>query len=181
MITRLRATVVGWYGTETIGDRAILAGIIRLLNEVASDITLDLGSFYPVLSVRTLREDADFFAQCAQSSSLKITLFDSQSRNQLEKSIRRSDALIIGGGPLMDIEQMFMLEYAIAYAKQKKKVTIALGCGYGPLMKKDTIECANRILRAVDYSAMRDSNAPFATIKDVVDPAAFACLEFLRA
>jgi len=62
-----------------------------------------------------------------------------------------------------------------------KKVTIALGCGYGPLMKKDTIECANRILRAVDYSAMRDSNAPFATIKDVVDPAAFACLEFLRA
>ncbi len=180
MITRLFATVVGWYGTETIGDRAILAGIIRLLSEVASDITLNLGSLYPVLSERTLHDDADFFVQCAHNSSLRINLFDSQSRSQLEKSIKSSDALIIGGGPLMDIEQMFMLEYAVAFAKQRKKITFALGCGYGPLKKKDTIECADRILKAVDYSAMRDSNAPFATIKDLVDPAAFACLEFMR-
>lgn len=180
MITRLIATVVGWYGTETIGDRAILAGIIRLFSEVVSDITINLGSLYPVLSERTLHDDADFFVQCAHNSSLKINLFDSQSRSQLERNIKNSDALIIGGGPLMDIEQMFMLEYAVTYAKQRKKRTIALGCGYGPLKKKDTIECADRILKAVDYSAMRDSNAPFATIKDLVDPAAFACLEFMR-
>ena len=26
-------TVIGWYGTETIGDRAILAGLISLFNK----------------------------------------------------------------------------------------------------------------------------------------------------
>ena len=47
MITKLKATVIGWYGTETIGDRAILSGILRLLSEVASDITIELGALYP--------------------------------------------------------------------------------------------------------------------------------------
>ena len=80
MITKIKATVIGWYGTETIGDRAILAGIIRLLSEVASDITIDLGSLYPILSERTLSDDGAFFEQCAHQSKLKITLFDSQKR-----------------------------------------------------------------------------------------------------
>ena len=57
MITKLKATVIGWYGTETIGDRAILSGILRLLSEVASDITIELGALYPILSERTLRDD----------------------------------------------------------------------------------------------------------------------------
>lgn len=180
MICRLRATIIGWYGTETIGDRAILAGIIRLLSELASDITLHLGSLFPVLSDRTLNDDSDFLEQCARKSSLKISIFDSKSWVQLEKSINSSDALIIGGGPLMDIEEMFMLEYAVLFAKRKRKRTIVLGCGYGPLKNKDTIQCANRILKTVDYSIMRDANAPFATIDNLVDPASFACLEYLR-
>ena len=61
MITKLKATIIGWYGTETIGDRAILAGIIRLLSEVASDIVIELGSLSPILSERTLRDDGHFF------------------------------------------------------------------------------------------------------------------------
>ena len=126
MITRLKVTIVGWYGTETIGDRAILAGIIRLLSEVASDITMNLGSLYPVLTDRTISDDSRFFELCAKKSSLRINVFDSQSSVQLERNIRCCDALIIGGGPLMDINQMYMLEYAVKYAKRKKKKAIAL-------------------------------------------------------
>ena len=179
MITRLRVTIVGWYGTETIGDRAILAGIIRLLSELASDLTINLGSLYPILTERTLNDDGLFFKQCAHKSTLKINLFDSQSRVSLERSIRCSDTLIIGGGPLMDIEEMYMLEYAVSYASLNKKKTIALGCGYGPLNHQDTIECANRILDKVDVSIMRDTNSPHATIKNMLDPAVFACMEYL--
>ncbi len=179
MITKLSATVVGWYGTETIGDRAILAGIIRMLSEVSSSVTLHLGSLFPVLSERTLHDDGGFFERCAHNSSLQITLFDSQSWRQLENSIKCSDVLIIGGGPLMDIEQMFMLEYAVRYAKHKKKRTIALGCGYGPLNNRETVGCANRLLDLLDLSIMRDSNAPYASISNLIDPAAFACTEFL--
>ena len=173
MITKLKATIIGWYGTETIGDRAILAGIIRLLSEVASEIIIDLESLYPILSERTLKDDGRFFEQCAHQSKLKINLFDSQNRQQLEHSIRHSDVTIMGGGPLMDIEQMYMVEYAFSYAKRKKKKTILLGCGYGP-----TAECANRILDLADLSIMRDTNAPHATATNQIDPAAFACLEF---
>lgn len=178
MITKIKATVIGWYGTETIGDRAILAGIIRLLSEVASDITIELGSLYPILSERTLRDDGQFFEQCARQSSLKISLFDSQNRRELEHSICHSDVTIMGGGPLMDIEQMYTVEYAFSYAKRKKKKTILLGCGYGPLEKTETIDCANRILNLADLSIMRDTNAPHATATNLIDPAAFACLEF---
>lgn len=178
MITKLKATIIGWYGTETIGDRAILAGIIRLLSEVASEIVIDLGSLYPILSERTLKDDGRFFEQCAHQSRLRINLFDSQNCQQLEHSIRHSDVTIMGGGPLMDIEQMYMVEYAFSYAKRKKKKTILLGCGYGPLEKAETTRCANRILDMADLSIIRDTNAPHATITNQIDPAAFACLEF---
>lgn len=178
MITKLKTTIIGWYGTETIGDRAILAGIIRLLSMVASDITIELGSLYPILSERTLRDDGLFYEQCAHQSRLRINLFDSQNCQQLEHSIRHSDVTIMGGGPLMDIEQMYMVEYALSYAKRKKKKTILLGCGYGPLGKNETVECANLILDLADLSIMRDTNAPHATATNQIDPAAFACLEF---
>ena len=180
MITKLKATIIGWYGTETIGDRAILAGIIRLLREVASEIVIDLGSLYPILSERTLRDDGLFYEQCAHQSRLRINLFDSQNCQQLEHSIRHSDVTIMGGGPLMDIEQMYMVEYAFSDAKRKKKKTILLGCGYGPLEKAETTRCANRILDMADLSIMRDTNAPHATATNQIDPAAFACLEFRK-
>lgn len=178
MITKLKTTIIGWYGTETIGDRAILAGIIRLLSKVSSDITIELGSLYPILSERTLRDDGQFFEQCAHQSRLRINIFDSQKRCELEHSINHSDITIMGGGPLMDIEQMYMVEYAFSYAKRKKKKTILLGCGYGPLEKAETTRCANRILDMADLSIIRDTNAPHATITNLIDPAAFACLEF---
>lgn len=178
MITKLKTTIIGWYGTETIGDRAILAGIIRLLSKVASDITIDLGSLYPILSERTLRDDGRFFEQCAHQSCLRVNIFDSQKRIELEHSINHSDITIMGGGPLMDIDQMYMVEYAFSYAKRRKKKTILLGCGYGPLEKAETVECANRILDMADLSIMRDTNAPHATATNQIDPAAFACLEY---
>ena len=181
MITKIKATVIGWYGTETIGDRAILAGIIQLLSEVASDITIELGSLYPILSERTLSDDGHFLEQCAHQSKLKISLFDSLKCQELEQSINHSDITIMGGGPMMDIEQMYMVEYAFSYAKRKKKKTILLGCGYGPLEKVETTECANRILDMADLSIIRDTNAPHATATNQIDPAAFACLEFCQS
>lgn len=181
MITKLKATVIGWYGTETIGDRAILAGIIRLLSAAAADITIELGSLYPILSERTLHDDGLFFQQCAHQSKLKISLFDSQKRQELEHSIKHTDVTIMGGGPLMDIDQMHMVEYAFSYAKRKKKKTILLGCGYGPLEQAETIGCANRILGLADLSIMRDTNATHATASNLIDPAAFACLEYLNS
>lgn len=57
----MEITIIGWYGTETIGDRAILAGIISLLSKSISNLSIRLGSLYPFYSERTLYEDSDFF------------------------------------------------------------------------------------------------------------------------
>lgn len=39
--------ILGWYGTETIGDRAILDGIFILLDKVFCEYELYLGSLNP--------------------------------------------------------------------------------------------------------------------------------------
>ena len=58
----IRVLIIGWYGTETIGDRAILAGILRSLDSyLNSDILLTIGSLYPYISERTIFEDRELY------------------------------------------------------------------------------------------------------------------------
>ncbi len=43
----VKIAIIGWYGTETIGDRAILAGILSILNKAYGAYDVKLGSIYP--------------------------------------------------------------------------------------------------------------------------------------
>ena len=43
----LRVCITGWYGTETLGDRAILIGIVGILKNFSKEIEISLLSFYP--------------------------------------------------------------------------------------------------------------------------------------
>ena len=53
----MRICAVGWYGTETIGDRAIFAGVLHIFNFFEGNIDVRLGSLYPFYSHRMLMED----------------------------------------------------------------------------------------------------------------------------
>ena len=100
--------------------------------------------------------------------ALSIITIDYNNRDGLQKTIdsvvaqsfRDFEWIVIDGGPLMVLNKCLCWSTLLLTQSNGKKVAIALGCGNG--------ECANRILKAVDYSAMRDSNAPLATIKDFV-------------
>ncbi len=78
--------VLGWYGTETIGDRAILAGLIHFFNETFASYELQLGSLNPFFSRRTFIEDQHLYGSQAQ-----LSLFDSTDSKQLDFAIQKAD------------------------------------------------------------------------------------------
>lgn len=152
----MRVCILGWYGTETIGDRAILAGIFSLLNATFKDFSIELGSLYPYFSERTVMEDAEFFKKTL-GKDISIRIFDSRESKQLENAVAASDLVAVGGGPLMHINAMFMLEYAFKLARKKRKKTMLFGCGVGPLHKRRHQKSAVTLAENCDFIVLRDS------------------------
>ena len=185
----MKIAIIGWYGTETIGDRAILAGLLSVFSEAFGKFELLLGSLNPVFTERTVYEDISFYRKCAENQNISISIFDSQKASELRKAIRKCDMLAIGGGPLMDLIEMRMLDYAFVYAKRKKKPTALLGCGWGPLKERGTIDIAKRLVSLADLSIFRDNiskqQCQYNGLNGVemhalIDPAFFACDRFLQ-
>lgn len=187
----VQITIIGWYGTETIGDRAILSGIVSLISEAYQDVCVWLGSLYPVVSEHTLIDDADFLNRCTQyrNGKMKLELFYSGNAKELRTAISKSDLLLVGGGPLMDIMQMHMLDYALSYAKRKNIKTAICGCGWGPLKSPEFISVASDIIVKSDIVLLRD---PLSVemckkmvgkekkIEALVDPSFFALQFFMN-
>lgn len=154
----MNIVIVGWYGTETIGDRAILAGILYLIqNQLKRPVHYHLGSLFPFYTERTTAEDDAFFKRLMPEggSDIKLSIFDSKNLRQLEQAIDKSDWVIMGGGPLMHLNALFMVEYALKYGRKKGKKTFVMGCGIGPLHKKRHHKAVNNILEAADAVVLR--------------------------
>lgn len=184
----VKITVIGWYGTETIGDRAILAGLVRVFALTFGDFSIRLGSLFTILTERTLLEDIDFLSECSGTDCLSISIFDSLKPKCLRDNIEDADLLVVGGGPLMDMTVMYMLEYAFQVAAKKGVKTALLGCGWGPLKSKEYIKCALRIVRLSHLTVFRDrlSEQSFLSYwkseekmtKALIDPAFLAAAYF---
>ena len=154
----MKITIVGWYGTETIGDRAILAGLISLFNKSFDNFVINLGSLYPFFSDRTLKEDYFFYKEIIKKDT-KIRIFNSKNFKELDDAINSSDFIAMGGGPLMDLEELFMLEYAFKKAKHKGIKTALLGCGIGPLFHKKYRKSVAQTVQNSDLIILRDSES----------------------
>lgn len=152
----MRITIIGWYGTETIGDRAILSGILFFFNEVYRSVNVKLGSLYPFYSHRMLSDDFEIWTS-RSDHDFNIELFDSQELKQLNDAITWCDLLVMGGGPLMHVSPLFMVEYAFKKAQKHKKITAILGCGIGPLFKKKFKRAVATIVDNSDILIFRDT------------------------
>ena len=183
----MRVCIIGWYGTETIGDRAILAGILMFLSEAFPSVSISLGSLYTFFSQRTLDEDGALWAElCGEAQD--VELFDSSRMGELKKAIEASDLLLMGGGPLMDLREMHMIDFAFQYARRKKVRTGVFGCGLGPLKKNVFRRAAVNIFKNSDFVVFRDSLAQSDAIQlcsgnelqsfSAVDPAAYCATRF---
>ena len=155
----VKIAVIGWYGTETIGDRAIFSGLLNLLSEVYKDIEIKLGALYPTLTHRTVLEDYDFYCLSAQKTNLPISIFDSTNVAELKSAIKWADLLVMGGGPLMDIREMNMVDFAFKYAKKQNTKSAVLGCGVGPLTQSKYIKAMLSIVAHSDLTIFRDDKS----------------------
>ncbi len=133
--------ITGWYGTETVGDKAILGSIFDYYSQKYEEVNFVVSSLYPFVTKKTLRE-----------INVQSAIIDVYSYNFI-KSIYLSDVIVMGGGPLMDIGEMAIPLWAFTLAKQKGIQTHIFGCGLGPLKNLDTIKS---IFKYSDQIWLRD-------------------------
>ena len=186
-----KIAIIGWYGTETIGDRAILCGILKVISSGFQSFEIQIGALYPTLTERTILEDYPFFKKCI-GKDFRISVFDSSKITQLKRAIRWCDILSVGGGPLMDISGMLMLDYSFSYAKSLKKKTALLGCGWGPLKETRFVGNARKLIKNSDLILMRDQKSVNQCVENtsdllrgkkvegLIDPAFFAAKFFIE-
>lgn len=154
----MKITIIGWYGTETIGDRAILTGIISVLSHTYGNIEISIGSIYPFFTERTIKEDYGLWEKIC-NRKIQASIFDSKKSKELNYAIKNSEILVMGGGPLMHIEEMYMIDYAFKKAKKTSKKTIIFGSGIGPIFNKNYHKILISILKNSDIIYLRDSTS----------------------
>lgn len=154
----MKLTVVGWYGTETIGDRAILVGILSRISKVKCIEKITIGALNPFFTERTILEDKRFIKQVT-NEHVELAVFNSKSKSEINKFVAESDFIIMGGGPIMAIPDLKMVDYTIKLAKSLGKKTGIIGCGFDPLKTKEFINVGARILENSDVKIFRDGTA----------------------
>ena len=77
----------------------------------------------------------------------------------LRAAIRNSDLVMMGGGPLMDLQELWMVNYAFCYAKRIGRPTAIAGCGVGPIRQPALKKCLAKIFSKSDLTILRDKTS----------------------
>ena len=137
--------IVGWYGTETVGDKAILGGILSHYQNLP--VKLIVASLYPFVTLQTLKE-----------LGVQADVVNTHSW-QFIKYSAVSDEVIMGGGPLMDLEQLSIPLLAFSIAKGFHRKRIVWGCGLGPLTQSKYLDAVKKILALATDVKLRDRDS----------------------
>jgi polysaccharide pyruvyl transferase WcaK-like protein len=139
--------IVGWYGTETAGDKAILWSIInRLKSRNLKPTRIYLASLEPFICKWTIKE-----------MHLGDVLVVKTYTQDFEKACVDADEIIVGGGPLMDIEALNHILYAFIQGIRHGAVNRIEGCGIGPLSIDRYAQAVRQILRLSHHTTLRDA------------------------
>lgn len=142
-----KVSIIGWYGTETLGDKAILGAIID--NLVRDGIRLNnitVVSLHPSYTELTLQE----------MSLQEIKVKDCYQVKTDLSFIGSQDLFVFGGGPLCDIEPLVDMYEIFLNAKLAGRQTNIYAAGLGPLKGKRYIDTLNKMLTITDRVCFRD-------------------------
>lgn len=120
-VGKRKVLICGWYGTETLGDKAILGGIINSLQVCLGEIELHLASLELYVSEMTLRQMPELLGCKLYSVTEAIKITPSM------------DLVVFGGGPLMAIPSLAETIAIFQKAVKAQVPTLIAGCGVGPL------------------------------------------------
>lgn len=151
----MTVSIVGWYGTETMGDRAILDGILSVLAKLDEKCKVQIGSLYEFYTQRTLLEEKEVFYNTAPH--IELSIFDIKDQSVRERYIKLSDLIILGGGPLMDLEELLLIKRSFICAKECNIPSVVMGCGIGPLHNPEYISIVYDILSLASKVSFRDT------------------------
>ncbi|WP_143746217.1 radical SAM protein [Marivita geojedonensis] len=165
--------IVGWYGTETVGDQAILWGVLdRLRRRANPPKRIILASLHPFISRQTrVVLDLD-----------DIKIIETYSAG-FEEICNTVDEVVVAGGPLMDLQALDHMLFAFTCAASRKAVARVEGCGLGPLREPRFIGAVGQMLRLASTVELRDqasvdrSRSDFGVDARKIDDPAIAYVE----
>ena len=139
----------GWYGTETLGDKAILASVGACVKGVGIE-KVDLASLEPYVSNYTVSQMPE--AGIASVIDIKSAL------ERLNAGQYR--AVIMAGGPLMSaVREVADMSSLFEAARQRGAEAIIAGCGIGPLGVPHGDQAIKAILQLSTQMFFRDKKS----------------------
>jgi len=138
-------TIVGWYGSETVGDVAVLGEILNELRIIFPNHSINLVSFNSKLTHTSLE-------WLGESENIKICPLGFLSA----LSIMRSKYVVIGGGPLMESPSMAVWALRCSLIKITGGKQILYACGVGPIRSKSCKSKIKTILKNSNIKILRD-------------------------
>ena len=146
--------ILGWYGTETVGDKAILGGIVNTYKQKYGDrLNIIIGSLYPFVTHQTIKE-LNIEADVISTNNFEFLRFS-----------KECNEVIMGGGPLMDLEELYVPLLSFSIAKKYKAKRTVYGCGLGPISKEKYKRAIERILELSNEIKLRDTNSQAYALK----------------
>lgn len=141
--------ITGWYGTETAGDKAILAELVHFIRMRSPTCRITITTIDRKISEQTKWEVAGL----ADASLVELR------RASSAKTIETCDAVIFGGGPLEEIGLLQSMLDIFVEANRQRKARIIFGCGVGPLYTERLRGIVGGILRLATAGFVRDEES----------------------
>lgn len=143
-----RVLICGWYGTETLGDKGILGGVIQAITSALGEpFELTLVALFPYVSEMTRR-------QMPELKGCRIV----DPAAGIEQAAGM-DLVVFGGGPLMAINELADMEAIFASARRHGVPTLVAGCGVGPMGAAWHNESLVAILKLASARIYRDAKS----------------------
>jgi polysaccharide pyruvyl transferase WcaK-like protein len=139
-----RVLICGWYGTETLGDKAILGGIVHALTLLGLDHDVTIASLNPYITRVTQ-------SQMAELQSATVV--------PVEEAIRLAagfDLVVFGGGPLMALTELADMIAIFRAATAARVPTVIAGCGVGPMGPETLNSAIKELLCTAKLRIYRD-------------------------
>lgn len=161
--------ITGWYGTETQGDKAIIGEVLHFIKSASLNCKIILTTLHNAISEQTNFELKNL-------DGVELVKFD---EGHLPSIISRTDAVIVGGGPLMESASMKDIGTIFQEAYKQNKPRIIFGCGIGPIHSPEVERVTRYLLSVCDAGFVRDKESfdfanklfPDHTLKFACDPA----------
>lgn len=141
-----KVLITGWYGTETNGDKAIIGELVYFLRLCQPNVEIIVTTIQCEITIQTNTEIEEL------KNSEWVTIEHAPNKDLISEC----DAVIMGGGPLMESSYMTNVCDIFQIANQLKKNRIVFGCGVGPIHTETIGVLIAEVLRLSTAGFLRD-------------------------